>query len=250
MVAGQRKNLHYSTRARDTKTLYIYHASRIIIYLYDITVVHPKKLVGDTGKTTDNPTSHNLTHKTIEMSLRARNVGTNSASKGLAAPNQYQHADDLEGGGVSSNNNSRNSSNGSLNRMEIDSGTSVNVGGGVPASNNSMRVSHAFNGKSGILADLTSGSTIELFQKSLGVLAIICILARLILPIDFAILCIVYASCGFGAVICLWLSRVVLQSDDGTPEMRAVSDPIKEGAEGFLKVQYTVRNAMHCLSID
>mmetsp|Transcript_8103 Transcript_8103/g.12053 ORF Transcript_8103/g.12053 Transcript_8103/m.12053 type:complete len:874 (-) Transcript_8103:192-2813(-) len=194
------------------------------------------------------------------MSLRARNVGTNSASKPLV-PNQYQqaaaavHVDDLEGGAggatttttsTVSSNNSRHSSNNSLNRMEIDSGSTISNGGSIPVvsvSNNSMgRVSHAFHGKSasfGILTNLTSGSTMELFQKSLGALAVVCILARLIFPLDVAILCIVYASCGFGAVICLWLSRVVLQSDDGTPEMRAVSDPIKEGAEGFLTVQYT-----------
>jgi inorganic pyrophosphatase len=43
----------------------------------------------------------------------------------------------------------------------------------------------------------------------------------------------------FGAIASLWLSRSVLQSDDGTEEMRQVSDPIREGAKGFLKVQYT-----------
>ena len=32
----------------------------------------------------------------------------------------------------------------------------------------------------------------------------------------------------------------VLSKDDGTVEMRKVSDPIREGAEGFLKVQYGV----------
>jgi Inorganic H+ pyrophosphatase len=57
--------------------------------------------------------------------------------------------------------------------------------------------------------------------------------------IQWAILTIVYASCIFGCVATLWLSRSVLQCDDGTPEMRAVSDPIREGAEGFLHVQYT-----------
>ena len=31
----------------------------------------------------------------------------------------------------------------------------------------------------------------------------------------------------------------MLQKDNGTPAMRLISDPIKEGAEGFLKVQYT-----------
>jgi K(+)-stimulated pyrophosphate-energized sodium pump len=34
------------------------------------------------------------------------------------------------------------------------------------------------------------------------------------------------------------LARWVLRKDDGTPEMRAISDPIREGAEGFLHTQY------------
>lgn len=32
----------------------------------------------------------------------------------------------------------------------------------------------------------------------------------------------------------------MLGKDDGTSEMRKVSDPIREGAEGFLRVQYGV----------
>jgi inorganic pyrophosphatase len=59
------------------------------------------------------------------------------------------------------------------------------------------------------------------------------------LPIHWAILLLVFSSCSFGLIASLWLSRAVLQCDDGTPEMRAVSDPIREGAEGFLHVQYT-----------
>ena len=38
------------------------------------------------------------------------------------------------------------------------------------------------------------------------------------------------------AVYCSW----VLSKDDGTADMRRVSDPIREGAEGFLMVQYGV----------
>jgi H(+)-translocating pyrophosphatase len=34
------------------------------------------------------------------------------------------------------------------------------------------------------------------------------------------------------------LARWVLRKDDGTPEMRAISDPIREGAQGFLHTQY------------
>ena len=46
----------------------------------------------------------------------------------------------------------------------------------------------------------------------------------------------VYGAIAFGAMGSLWLSRVVLAADDGTSEMRAVSDPIREGATGFLNV--------------
>ena len=57
-------------------------------------------------------------------------------------------------------------------------------------------------------------------------------------PIEWSILTLVYAACAFGAIASLWLSQSVLNCDDGTPEMRGVSDPIREGAEGFLHVQY------------
>ncbi|HVN76196.1 MAG TPA: sodium-translocating pyrophosphatase [Thermoanaerobaculaceae bacterium] len=41
------------------------------------------------------------------------------------------------------------------------------------------------------------------------------------------------------SLIVAWgLARWVLRKDDGTPEMRRVSDPIREGAEGFLHTQY------------
>ncbi len=36
----------------------------------------------------------------------------------------------------------------------------------------------------------------------------------------------------------------MFEKDDGTPEMRAVSDPIKEGSEGFLRVQYNAISRM------
>lgn len=49
---------------------------------------------------------------------------------------------------------------------------------------------------------------------------------------EASIFLLVISSCCFGAIASLWLSRSVLQCDDGTAEMRAVSDPIREGAEG------------------
>ena len=56
----------------------------------------------------------------------------------------------------------------------------------------------------------------------------------------FYIATFVMLSCAGGGYFAYWLAGYVFDKDDGTPEMRAVSDPIKEGAEGFLKIQYGV----------
>src|ERR1700677_356349 len=42
----------------------------------------------------------------------------------------------------------------------------------------------------------------------------------------------------------LMLARAVIASDTGTPEMRAISDAIREGAEAFLKRQYKTIGAI------
>jgi len=85
---------------------------------------------------------------------------------------------------------------------------------------------------------LTSHSPDALRVYAIGLLVGTVLLASL-LPIVWSILAIVFGACAFGAIASLWLSWAVLQCDDGTAEMRAVSDPIREGAEGFLHVQYT-----------
>lgn len=41
-------------------------------------------------------------------------------------------------------------------------------------------------------------------------------------------------------VFAFWLIKWVLAKDSGTSAMRAVSEPIREGSEGFLKTQYTM----------
>lgn len=48
----------------------------------------------------------------------------------------------------------------------------------------------------------------------------------------------VISACAIGTYFTFWLANYIFLKDDGTAEMRNVSDPIKEGAEGFLKVQY------------
>jgi Inorganic H+ pyrophosphatase len=57
--------------------------------------------------------------------------------------------------------------------------------------------------------------------------------------VAYGILLCVGITCGFGTIVALWLCQDVLKKDDGTPEMKQVSEPIREGAQGFLQVQYT-----------
>src|SRR6202046_934133 len=45
-------------------------------------------------------------------------------------------------------------------------------------------------------------------------------------------------------VAALMLARAVIASDTGTPEMRAISDAIREGAEAFLRRQYKTIGAI------
>lgn len=43
----------------------------------------------------------------------------------------------------------------------------------------------------------------------------------------------------FGLYFAIYLAKWVMQKDDGTPAMRTISDAIREGAEAFLRRQYT-----------
>ena len=96
--------------------------------------------------------------------------------------------------------------------------------------NRTSRVAHAYLTK-------TSNESLQTYG---AILLVATVLMFLVLPLMAAILCLVYAAVLFGIIASLFLARAVLQKDDGTAEMRAVSDPIREGAEGFLHVQYTV----------
>jgi len=55
---------------------------------------------------------------------------------------------------------------------------------------------------------------------------------------SYAHVFIVLSICMYGAVFCYWMRAEILSKDTGSAEMRAISDPIREGSEGFLKVQY------------
>lgn len=90
-------------------------------------------------------------------------------------------------------------------------------------------VSHAY---------LTSHSN-DMLRYYVIILLIVTVVLFPFLNMEWSILLVVFAACVFGGITSLWLSRAVLMCDTGTPEMQAISEPIREGAEGFLRVQYT-----------
>jgi K(+)-stimulated pyrophosphate-energized sodium pump len=58
-------------------------------------------------------------------------------------------------------------------------------------------------------------------------------------PSETAIVAIIPLAGLLGLLFAAGMTWWVLRQDTGTPEMRAISDAIKEGAEAFLKTQYT-----------
>jgi hypothetical protein len=65
------------------------------------------------------------------------------------------------------------------------------------------------------------------------------LLCALLLPTTPGVVLLVLSMCCAGYLFAAYLCNDVLALDDGSREMREVSEPIREGAEGFLKVQYT-----------
>src|SRR5919109_5509707 len=56
-------------------------------------------------------------------------------------------------------------------------------------------------------------------------------------------------SC-FALVVAGYLARYVLRQDPGTPQMQAIADAIREGAEAFLRRQYKTIGLMTvCLAV-
>ena len=85
---------------------------------------------------------------------------------------------------------------------------------------------------------LTKLST-QVLQSSTLLLFALVFIAVFVLPLTMKMFFVIYAAIAFGIIGSLYLSKSVLECDDGTEEMRQVSDPIREGAEGFLSVQYS-----------
>mmetsp|Transcript_13415 Transcript_13415/g.24306 ORF Transcript_13415/g.24306 Transcript_13415/m.24306 type:complete len:820 (-) Transcript_13415:256-2715(-) len=132
--------------------------------------------------------------------------------------------DDMEAGGVgplltSRGGTSRRSSSSRLESLQIMESTST-----------MSRVSTSY------FMRHSTNRSIQMY--AIALLVGVCVVCPLV-NLEWRILWLVYTACAFGALASLWLARDVLLRDNGTPEMREVSDPIREGAEGFLRVQYT-----------
>jgi len=145
---------------------------------------------------------------------------------------------DLEGGGSAvyggSNPNSGNSFH-SAPKFEAPGGA---VSALYDSDKAKRRCGHR-RGYQSLLVDVTGSMSSSLLQQCLGLLVAVVVVGAIALPLQMKIMWLVYGAVAFGALVSIWLSKNVLMCDDGTPEMRAVSDPIREGAEGFLRVQYT-----------
>jgi len=136
--------------------------------------------------------------------------------------------DDIEGGGSSSGVDPllRSPSTGGSSFLELDDNH--------PSGKQKKRTKH-YHG----IRHFTASSNPDSVRLYGGIVVFGALCLCPFVPIHWAILTLVFASCLFGCCATLWLGKSVLQNDDGTAEMRAVSDPIREGAEGFLHVQYT-----------
>ena len=138
--------------------------------------------------------------------------------------------------------------------QDLEGGTNISAGyAQYPTNASQLEVSSDVSGKSKggprSSYSYSSGNSLHNFATSqnpntLRMAALVLLVGTAVLypflPIKWSVLLLVYSSCAFGAIASLWLSRVVLECDDGTAEMRAIADPIREGASGFLKVQYNV----------
>ena len=119
--------------------------------------------------------------------------------------------------------------------------TTYGYGGSAPPVN----ASHAYTSRSSSKHNRIAHAFLTkhdpaLLQNVAIVTLVVSLILSLVLPLTASILVLVFCAVALGVLCSLWLSRSVLEKDDGTAEMRAVSDPIREGAEGFLGVQYSV----------
>lgn len=103
----------------------------------------------------------------------------------------------------------------------------------------SKRVKSQFGGNGNPLAFLSGVSQNSLYTIG-GILAFLTLILAFFGSVASFVLWTVTAACVWGAVVaCLLHSTTNANAETPSPELRAVADPIREGASGFLRVQYT-----------
>jgi hypothetical protein len=125
-------------------------------------------------------------------------------------------------------------SGGDISRDSSHSSINSSYGG------NNYRVSSNISGWNRIIFSILTKYNPDTIKMITCIVLGVSFLLNCILPLTARIFVCIYTAVGLGVLGTLYLSRSVLQCDDGTEAMRAVSDPIREGAEGFLRVQYSV----------
>ena len=192
------------------------------------------------------------------MSLRPRaKQQLAAATTGINAYNEDANLD-IEGGGsiedgmsnrkmhaiASSNSLSSNS----IDSSSYSSATSKSVYVSSPSLLDSRKLGFTMDSWIGQMLHPQRASNIQQVAQwaTVGLLVLSCVSMLVLESTLGAILCLIYAACAFGVVVSLILSQVVLSMDDGTAEMKKVSDPILYGASGFLNVQYNGRLILGC----
>lgn len=128
--------------------------------------------------------------------------------------------------------------------INSSSSSRLSISNSMSPSTSSNRLSSSPTQQSSLINDkvitsfLTGHQSSTLLRCVAALIIVICITCPF-LPLTGRLLFLVAGAVVYGAIASLWLSSSVLKCDDGTKEMRAVSDPIREGAEGFLNVQYS-----------
>ncbi len=111
-------------------------------------------------------------------------------------------------------------------------GIGIGIGGVPPTSSSSSSLNRMVFG-------LLSKTSTDQLKLGLIIALAAPIVLSLVLPLTLRILAFIASAIAFGIIGSIYLAKTVLENDDGTEAMRAVSDPIRQGAEGFLNVQYS-----------
>lgn len=79
----------------------------------------------------------------------------------------------------------------------------------------------------------------EVYKRQAGIVSLVGLLLFLVSSEAYRYGFVVLALCGLGLLFAKYLSEWLMAKEDGTPQMREVSNAIREGAGAFLGTQYS-----------